>query len=203
MTTQRKNFDWNEVHRSLEKFQSMIEQDDFISEAETKKILHARAHLLSNDTKDQFNNEAEIEILEFTLAEERYAIETSFVREVYSLKDLTTLPCVPSFILGIVNIRGEIVSIIDTKRFFELPAKGLTNLNKAIILTSEHMTFGILADEIVGTRNISKTDIQVSIPTLTGIRDAYLHGIISNHTAILDASKILTDKNLLIYETVD
>lgn len=196
-------FDWQEVHSRLAKTELAIQQESFLSVNESKKLLKARAQKLAISSKANAANEAVLEVIEFMLANERYAIESSFVREVYPLKELTPLPCVPAFILGIVNIRGEVISVIDIKRFFELPITGLTDLNKAIVLSSDKMTFGILADEIVGTRNILNADIQPPLSTLTGIREAYLYGIASNHTAVLDASKLLTDKNLLIDETVD
>jgi len=116
---------------------------------------------------------------------------------------LTPLPGTPVFVLGIINIRGEILSVIDIKKFFELPDKGLTDLNKVIVLQSENMLFGILADTIVGARQIPLTAIQPSLPTLTGIREEYLKGVTAERTVVLDAEKLLADEKITVQEQVE
>jgi len=91
-----------------------------------------------------------IEVIAFTLVTEIYGIESNFVKEVYTLTDFTPLPGVPSYIFGIINVRGQILPVIDLKKFFNLPEKGLGELNKVIILSNGLMEFGILADVVLG-----------------------------------------------------
>ena len=93
-------------------------------------------------------------MLEFSLAYERYALETAFVREVYPLKEFTPLPCTPPFVLGIISVRGQILAVIDLKRFFNLPEKGLSDLNKVIILRRGGLEVGLLADAVSGVQAI-------------------------------------------------
>jgi len=141
-----------------------------------------------------------IEVVIFQLAYETYGIETAWVREVYPLKDLTPLPCTPGFVAGIVNVRGQVISVIDIKKFFDLPEKGLTDLNKVIILSNGVMEFGILADSVVEVKSIPLNKIQAGLPTLTGIREDYLRGITAERLVILDAAKLLTDSNIIVHE---
>jgi len=141
-------------------------------------------------------------VVEFILAHERYAVASEYVREVYPLEQLTPLPCTPAFVLGIVNLRGEILSVINIKKFFDLPEKGLTDLNKVIVLESEDRVFGILADAINGVRRILRSDIQPSLPTLTGIRQDYLQGVTAERVVVLDAEKLLADEKLIVQEQV-
>ena len=136
------------------------------------------------------------------LAYERYGVELKYVREVYPLTELTPIPGIPSFVLGIINVRGEILSVIDIKKFFDLPEKGLTDLNKAIILHSAEIEFGILADSIVGVRSILLNELQPSLPTLTGIREEYLKGVTKEREVILDAERLLIDKSIIVNENV-
>ena len=164
-------------------------------------ILKARAQALAQEPESATETE-HIEIVVFLLAYETYGIETAYVREVYPLKDLTPLPCTPPFVMGIINVRGQVLSVIDVKKFFELPEQGLIDLNKVIILSDKVMEFGILADAIVGVRNIPLEEIQPSLPTLTGIREVYLRGITTERLVILDAAKLLTDSNIVVHEEV-
>lgn len=170
---------------------------------ETQRILKARALALAEEPAPENAADEGIEVVEFILADERYAIESHFIREVAPLESLTPLPCTPAFVLGIINLRWEILPVIDLKKFFELPEKGLTDLNKVIVLQSGITLFGILADAIVSARRILLSDIQPSLPTLTGVRKNYLKGVTPERLVILDAEKLLTDEGLVVEEQAD
>lgn len=204
-TTPRKNnkpIDWSEVRQRLEAAHMAIEHIWAPTAGETQRVLEARALALAREPARAESADDWIEVVEFILAHERYAVASEYVREVYPLEELTPLPCTPAFVLGIVNLRGEILSVIDIKKFFDLPEKGLTDLNKVIVLESEDRVFGILADAISGVRRILRANIQPSLPTLTGIREDYLQGVTAERVVILDAKKLLTDEKLIVQEQV-
>lgn len=169
-------------------------------------ILQSRAQILARAEVSEEERArlraGQLKIIEFRLAHETYGVEASMVREVYPLKDLTTLPCTPAFIAGIVNIRGQIMAVIDLKIFFELPRKGLTELNKVLIVRSPQMEVGILADEIIGVNFVAPDELQTSLPTLTGLRAEYLRGITTERVIVLDAGRLLGDEKLLVNEDV-
>ncbi len=194
--------DWRSVHRRLEAVREVVEQRWTPGPEEVKKVLKARAEVLARPPQDEAISGEHIELIEFALAYETYGIQSSFVREVYPLTELTPLPCTPAFVLGIVNVRGEIVSVIDIKRFFDLPEKGLTDLNKVIILQADTMTFGILADQILGVRTVAVNEIQPAPPTLTGIREDYLMGVTGERLVVLDAARLLSDRRIVVHEEV-
>ena len=193
---------WSEVYGRLNGIRDMIQKGLAPTGEEKTKILRARARSLALEPLKKDAVETSLEVVEFLLAHERYAIETVCVREVYPLKELTPLPCTPSFVLGVANVRGEILSIIDIKKFFELPEKGITDLNKIIIVHNGEIELGILADVMLGVRSIPSKRIQPSLPTLTGIREEYLKGVTDERVVILDAEKILSDKNIVVHEEV-
>ena len=195
-----KPIDWSEVKQRLETARVAIEHIWAPTAGETKRVLEERARALARQPARAEAADEWIEVLEFTLAHERYAVASEYVREVYPLEELTPLPCTPPFVLGIVNLRGEILSVIDIKKFFDLPEKGLTDLNKVIVLESEGMVFGMVADAIGGVHRILRADIQPSLPTLTGIREDYLQGVTAERVVILDAEKLLHDEKLVVNE---
>ena len=195
--------DWSEIHGCLKTARSAVEHGWTPTSEEKTKVLKTRAKNLAQEPEEKAIAEEYLEVVEFLLAYEKYGIESSYVREVYPLKELTPLPCTPPFVLGVINVRGQILSVIDIKKFFDLPEKGLTDLNKVIILHSDSMEFGILADVILGVRNVSPSELQPSLPTLTGIRQEYLKGVTTERMVILDAEKLLSDKKIIIYEEVE
>lgn len=168
-----------------------------------KKILKERAKDLAEEKKQAGAGEGHLELVEFTLAYEKYGIESEFVREVYPLKEFTPVPCTPSFIFGITNVRGQLISVMDVKEFFGLPSKGLTDLNRTIIVQTPKMEVGILADVITGVRLVPLNDIQPTLPTLTDRRSEYLRGVTQDRLVILDIQKILSDPTILINEVIE
>ena len=177
----------------------LYKQNGFLLDDEEKKrLLKERARALAEGSAEEEDETQYVDILEFLLAHERYAIELTHIQEVCQLSELTPVPGTPSFVLGVINVRSRILSIIDLKKFFDLPEKGITNLNKVIILSSLEMEFGILADSILGARSILAKSIQESLPTLTGIRTEFLKGVTGDRVVVLDGEKILSEEKILV-----
>ena len=99
-------------------------------------------------------------------------------------------------------MRGEILSILDLRKFFDLPETGLGDLNRVVVLSSDDMEFGVLADAITGVRKVALDGLQPPPPTFTGLRREYLQGVTADRTAILDAGKILADPKIVVNEFV-
>src|SRR6202521_3590555 len=167
------------------------------------QILRARAQALARPPAHTPAAGTLLEVLEFRLAQERYAIETRYVREVYPLKDLTPLACTPPFVLGIVNVRGRIVPVFDLKNFFDLPEQGLTDLHRIILIEGSEMELGLLADVSVGVRSIPADSLQPSLSTFTGIRSEYLKGVTAERLVVLDVARILADPKIIVHEEVE
>jgi purine-binding chemotaxis protein CheW len=195
-----KAIDWESLRRRLEASRMAVGQE--LTPDATREILKARAEELARQAGEEGAG-ATLEVLEFLLSYETYAIEISWIVEAYPLRELTPLPGTPPFVLGIINVRGRILSVIDIRVFFDLPQKGLTNLNKVIILRSGEMEFGILADEIIGTRSIPLKELQPPLSTLTGIREEYLKGVTRERTALLDGEKLLADRKIVVHDEIE
>lgn len=173
-----------------------------ISPDEERRLLRERARLLAREIQPEKSADLEIELVTFKLAQENYAVESGYVREVYPLKFLTPVPGAPSFVLGLTNLRGEILSIVDLHAFFELPNPGLTDRSRVIVLRSPVMEFGILADSVTGTLRIGATDLQPALPTLTGIREDYLKGVTGARLIVLDAARLLASPSIVVNASV-
>ncbi len=166
-------------------------------------ILKERARALAKEPEIPDAGLHFLEIIEFRLASETYGMESKHIREIYPLRDFTPIPGTPSFVLGLTNVRGQILSVIDLKKFFELPEKGLGELNKIIIVGNEAIEFGILADSITGARRVIVENIQQSPPTISGTGARYLKGITKERIAVLDLEKLLNDEKMIVNESAD
>jgi purine-binding chemotaxis protein CheW len=169
---------------------------------EVGQILRARARALARTPRSTPADGTVLELLEFRLASERYAVESRHVQEVHPLRDLTPLPCTPPFVLGIVNVRGRILPVLDLKKFFELPERGLSDLHRIILVRGNDLELGLLADVIVGVRGVPADSLQPALPTLTGIRADFLKGIGEGSLVVLDLDRVLLDPKIIVHEEV-
>lgn len=170
---------------------------------EKKRIFRERAKALARSLEKGDAQRASIEVVAFTLSDELYAVESLHVREVLPLKGWTSLPSAPSHVLGIINIRGQIVSILDLRVLFQLPHRELTRSTRVVVLQSREMEMGILADAVVDARSVFLDQVHDPPPTLTGARKAYLRGVAGRDLVMLDAARLLGDKSLVVNEEVE
>jgi purine-binding chemotaxis protein CheW len=175
--------------------------DDAMS-AESRRILRARAEALARPIDPAPHDAAAIEVLEFSLAHERYALEVRYVSSVEPLGQLAPLPCAPPFVAGIVNVRGRLLPVLDLKKFFDLPEQGLTDLHAVIVVSGRDMEFGLLADLIVGVRSVAAAGLQRELPTLTDIGAEYLKGVTAERLVVLDAARIMADPKIIVDEDI-
>jgi purine-binding chemotaxis protein CheW len=189
--------DWTAVRSRLERLSAGAAGGS--SEAEKSRILKERAAALAQVATEK-EDEATVQVLEFLLGPERYAVDAFSVREVNVLKEITPVPRTPDFILGVIGVRGRICSVVDLGRIFGLPPSEPGPGARAIVMASRTMEFAIRADEVVGMRQIATASLQTSLPTLTGARQKYLRGVTAERVAVLDAQRLLADEALVVRE---
>lgn len=195
--------DWDAIRRRIAEVDEALAHGFALSPEQERSVLKERALELGLAlASEQERAHGLLEVVEFELAGESYAFPLAQVREVNRLRGLTAVPCTPAFILGIINLRGEILTIIDLKTCFDLPATAITEAHKILILHGAGTQLGVLADAIRGVRRLTPDELQPALPTLTGARADYLHGITHDCVVVLDAAKLLTDSRLVVDEEV-
>lgn len=164
-----------------------------------KEILIERAKKIAGRKNSDTNVAVEqISVVEFQLTPERYAFAESFVLEVLSLKEITTIPGTPDFVMGVINLRGRVVSIINLKTLFNLKERGLTELNKVMILKNETMEFGVVADAILGNAIIDLSTLSAPPINLDNAGVEYITGVTPEGLILLNANSLLTSKQIIL-----
>ncbi len=162
------------------------------------QTLRRRAQALAQEPPPRPAQDALLHLLEFLLGTEHYAVELCHVREVYALKSVTSLPGTPAFVLGVTNVRGRLISVLDLRRLLHLAPQASSSTAKAVVLQREGMEFALCADDVAGVRTLQAAEVRASVATLTGARARYLLGITSNALTVLDGAKLLTDTALVV-----
>ncbi len=163
-----------------------------------QQILLERAKSVAGRKTDQSENPGDfLSVVEFLLVPERYAIDASFVSEVLPLREVTSIPWTPPFVMGVINLRGKIVSVINLKVLFELKERGLTEMNKVIILENPRMRFGIVADAIIGNKLIPPDTISAPPLNLNITAGEFVKGVSADGLILLDAEVLLSSSKII------
>jgi chemotaxis signal transduction protein len=141
------------------------------------------------------------EVLRFRLAYREYAIEMQYIREVILTGEITPVPGTPEYISGLCVVRGEIISLVDLRVLLSITERGLTDLNRVIVLTNHTLTFGILADYITGIGTLELNRIDPPDPGIFPGAPQYIKGIADLSLVVLDAAALFSDSRMIIDES--
>lgn len=140
----------------------------------------------------------------FTLGGQTYAVEVGCVREIQPLDHLTPIPCTPAHILGVMNLRGTLCPVLHLAALFCLPEGGLSPSSQVLILQSEGVEMGLLADSVLEVCSISPDRVEPSPGVSLGLDPHYVAGLLSAPSAVLISAKnLLTDPRLTINDPLD
>lgn len=135
----------------------------------------------------------------FTLAGKDYAIDIMNVKEIVKASRFTYVPNTVPFVLGVYNLRGEIIPIIDLRKFFniEVPPRKPDQVENMLIITIEDHVFGVVVDQIEGIVGIQKSSIQPPHPLFGDINIKFIYGIVEARDrlyVLLDIARIFNQK---------
>ncbi|SNS94993.1 purine-binding chemotaxis protein CheW [Anaerovirgula multivorans] len=140
---------------------------------------------------------AEKQYVIFKLSGEEYGVEINHVQEITEYKKATTVPNVPNFIEGIINLRGNITPIISLKKKFNLVESEIKENNRIIIINLKSKQVGFIVDDASQVLTMDEKHIENPPEILTGIDRQYIIGIGKVDEKIiimLDLEKILTEE---------
>lgn len=114
-------------------------------------------------------------LLVFTLANWRCAMELSSVERVYRAVAITPLPDAPDIVLGIVNVRGVVLPVVDLRRRFRLPEKNLMPDDRLIVVHSSGRLVALVVDDVIGVIECCEKDITLASAIVPGME--YVEGV--------------------------
>lgn len=198
MPEQIKALDWQHARERLSRAAAALESAQALTKERAQAILDERARAAARVPDEGLAPSATVELVRFVLGAERYAIETNCVREVLRLKDLTRVPGTPDFVVGVTNLRGQIVAVFDLRRFFSIPAPASTEAARIIVMGQERIEFGILADAVEEVALLRLSTMQEPPASVAGIAKEYVRGVTAEPLIVLDGKVLLHDPRLYI-----
>ena len=141
----------------------------------------------------------DFKMVTFSLADKDYSVDIMYVKEIAKAGRFTYVPNTLPFVLGVYNLRGEIIPILDLRLFFniEVPPRDENKLENMIILTVDDQIFGIVVDKIDKVVGVQKSTIQPPHPLFGDINIKYIDGVVESNNrlyVLLDVTRIFSSK---------
>lgn len=144
----------------------------------------------------QASNDAVMQCVTFRLEEEIYGINVMQVQEVLRVTEIAPVPGAPDYVLGIINLRGNVVTVIDTRERLGLGSKERDESTRIVIIEADKLVVGILVDAVAEVVDLRASEIESPPSVGNDESSKYIQGVASREGELLilvDLNKLLND----------
>lgn len=146
--------------------------------------------------KSNASNDPVLQWVTFHLAGETYGVNVMQVQEVLRYTEIAAVPGAPSYVIGIINLRGNVVTVIDTRHRFGLAPGEVNDNTRIVIIEAEKHVVGILVDSVAEVVYLKQSEIETA-PNVGNEESAkFIQGVCHKNEELLiliELDKLLTD----------
>lgn len=135
--------------------------------------------------------------LTFHISNEDYGIEIAYVTEIVGIQTITEVPDMPPFVRGVINLRGQVIPVIDVRTRFGLQPRAYDDRTCVVVVNVSGVSIGLIVDTVNEVLDIPPENISPPPAIQAGGSGRYIKGM----GKVADSVKILLDVNNLLYET--
>lgn len=152
---------------------------------------------MSENAADTLAKDPVIQLVTFMLQDERYGINVMQVQEVLRVSEIAPVPGAPAYVLGIINLRGNVVTVIDTRSRFGLPSTEIDDASRIVIIECEKQVVGILVDRVAEVVELRMSEIDTAPNVGNEESSRYIQGVATRNDDLLivvDLNKLLSNE---------
>jgi purine-binding chemotaxis protein CheW len=167
-----------------------------------REVLLERARSIANNLEEQSVTQP-IPLAIVGLGGEYFGVDLATVREFTDLQRITPVPCCPSSIVGDMNLRGDILTVVDIRQALQMPVAEVVPTAKVIVMPLGDAFVGVLVDDVFDVFDLDPAVLTAVPSAIKSSNDTYLKGTVSCYgkmLAILDLQRILTTGGLTVDE---
>ncbi len=142
-------------------------------------------------------NDPILQWVTFQLDTETYGIDVMKVQEVLRVSEIAPVPGAPDYVMGIINLRGNVVTVLDTRRRFGLPPKEMDDSTRIAVIEANDTVIGILVDSVAEVVEMRRSAVESSPSVGNDESSKYIEGV-ANHDGelliLVDIDKLLSDE---------
>lgn len=196
--------DWSDPQNSMSIFDTDTDESLFFRdrrESNNTQVLRERALTLARPA--EFANieahQVGRQLIQFRAGESYYGIELSSLREILKASYIASIPCTPRFILGLIQVHGEITVAIDLVDFFGFRRTGqLPSPTTILVVEVNGSRLGIAVDELEDVRPLDNAQIKPTPAILSAVEQETTLGVVADGTVILDAEALTSHSRLRV-----
>lgn len=118
-----------------------------------------------------------IQLVSFVLEDVEYGIDILAVHEILRFPEMTRVPNTPDFIIGVINLRGNVIPVVDVRMRFGFPRAGVTDLTRIIVIETVDKLVGLMVDNVHQVVRISHANVDPPSELIEGVSELYIWGI--------------------------
>ncbi|MCE5197879.1 MAG: chemotaxis protein CheW [Armatimonadota bacterium] len=148
---------------------------------------------MQDSTVDQWE-----QLVVFELGNEYYGVDIAAVNTIIRMQDVTAIPRAPSFVEGVINLRGSIIPVIDLRKRFGLPVTEQSKASRIVVVEAGGQLIGMIVDAVAETLRLPSHSIEPPSPVISSVDSEYLRGVGKQDNRLvilLDLDKILSAKD--------
>lgn len=147
-----------------------------------------------------------VQVVSFLLGSEEYGVDISQVKEIIRMVEITRVPRAPHFMEGVINLRGQLIPIVDLRTRFGMDRAAATKSSRIVITEIGSKRVGIIVDCVSEVLNLSQENIEQTPDMIVGIGTEYIQGVgkIGDRLIImLDLTMVMSTDEKRALETVE
>ncbi len=163
---------------------------------------------MATEIATEQRGDGEAQLVVFQLGKEDFGVDIDQVREIIKPTEITKMPNSPEFVEGVINLRGQITTIMDLRKRLNLETSDQSEHTRIIIVEMAHNTLGMVVDSVTEVLRLSKADIDPTPSISTTVETEYIQGVGKVTTGdqtrlliLLDLTKVLTNDELTHLES--
>ena len=160
-----------------------------------EKVKNSSA-FIDDDLDEEMEDTQEDKYLTFVLNREEYGIEIKHVIEIIGIQNITSVPDMPSYIKGVINLRGKVIPVMDVRMRFNISEQAYNERTCIIVITVNEQLVGLIVDEVSEVLDIPKSSVEPPPKVSRGAGNKFVHGM----GKVGDAVKILLNADKLLFE---
>lgn len=160
----------------------VLNQDQFLSREEEEMIRKLDAEFSTDEMLfEEEAKEMEVPILEFMIGDERYAVQLQETNEIISMREIVPVPKSPLFIKGVINLRGNVISIVDLPNLINGESHVETSESKILIVQPRQEVAGLIVDSLLGIRKVKLSEFSEPSDLVQQKKNIFIQGIGKNN----------------------
>ena len=152
---------------------------------------------INEKLNDETNNDEVFQIITFKVGKEEFSISILQVQEIIRITEVTSVPNSPPFVEGVINLRGNVIPVIDSRKRFGLPEAERTEASRIIVVESDGKIVGLIVDSVTEVLQLSRSTVVPPPDIVGGVDSDYVEGVgkyDDRLVILLNLAKLLTFK---------